>query len=161
MVAALRSTHDKPLIHGLLEVDVSRPRTIQRGYKAKIDESLSFTAFLIACVAKAVDERKAVQAFRQGSKRLILFDDVDVLTAMLCRSLSPERHSWGTNGICLLLVTAQELPSPDAVITLCRLHRAVRGICDGGIIAFLCLEDFLCAAWPPCVLWEQSQREQY
>ena len=80
MVAAFRSTHHKPMIHGLLEVDVSGARAFLRGHKAKTGESLSFTAFLIACLAKAVDEHKAVQAFRKGSKRLILFDEVDVLT---------------------------------------------------------------------------------
>src|SRR5262249_13727746 len=34
----------------------------------------------MTCLAKAVDEHKAVQAFRLGSTRLILFDEVDVLT---------------------------------------------------------------------------------
>jgi hypothetical protein len=36
----------------------------------------SFTAFIIACLGKAIDEHKAVQAFRKGSKRLILFEEV-------------------------------------------------------------------------------------
>ena len=80
MVTAFRSTHHKPMIHGLLEVDVTRPRAHLREHKAKTGESLSFTAFLIACLAKAVEEHKAVQAFRQGGKRLILFEEVDVLT---------------------------------------------------------------------------------
>ncbi len=80
MVAAIRSTHHKSMIHGLLEVDVSRARAHLRDQKAKTGESLSFTAFLMACLAKAVDEHKAVQAIRLGSKRLILFDEVDVLT---------------------------------------------------------------------------------
>ena len=78
MVTAFRSTHHKPMIHGLLEVDVTRARAHLREHKAITGESLSFTAFLIACLAKAVDEHKAVQAYRQGSKRLILFEDVDV-----------------------------------------------------------------------------------
>jgi pyruvate/2-oxoglutarate dehydrogenase complex dihydrolipoamide acyltransferase (E2) component len=78
--AAIRSTHHKPMIHGLLEVDVSRARAHLRDHQAKTGEALSFTAFLMACLAKAVDEHKAVQAFRQGSKRLILFAEVDVLT---------------------------------------------------------------------------------
>ena len=78
--AAIRSTHHKPMIHGLLEVDVSRVRAHLRDHQAKTGEALSFTAFLIACLAKAVDEHKAVQAMRLGSKRLILFADVDVLT---------------------------------------------------------------------------------
>jgi pyruvate/2-oxoglutarate dehydrogenase complex dihydrolipoamide acyltransferase (E2) component len=78
--AAMRSTHHKPMIHGLLEVDVSRARAHLRDHQAKTGESLSFTAFLMACLAQAVDEHKAVQAMRQGSKRLIVFAEVDVLT---------------------------------------------------------------------------------
>ncbi len=75
-----RSVQRKPMIHGLIEVDVTRARTFLRDHKANTGESLSFTAFLIACLAKAVDEHKAVQAYRKGSKHLILFDDVDVYT---------------------------------------------------------------------------------
>ena len=78
--AAIRSTHHKPMIHGLFEVDVTSVRAFLRDHQAKTGESLSFTAFLMACLAKAVDEHKAVQAMRLGSKRLILFADVDVLT---------------------------------------------------------------------------------
>ena len=80
MAAMFRSVQHKPMIHGLLEVDVTRARAFLREHKAKTGESLSFTAFLITCLAKAVDENKAVQAFRKGSKRLILFDEVDVYT---------------------------------------------------------------------------------
>jgi pyruvate/2-oxoglutarate dehydrogenase complex dihydrolipoamide acyltransferase (E2) component len=80
MAAAYRATQHKPMIHGLLEVDVTRAREFLRKHKANTGEALSFTAFLIACLAKAVDEHKAMQAVCFGSKRLILFDDVDVLT---------------------------------------------------------------------------------
>jgi pyruvate/2-oxoglutarate dehydrogenase complex dihydrolipoamide acyltransferase (E2) component len=80
LAAELRSAHHTPMIHGLLEVDVSRARTFLQEYKAKTGEALSFTAFLIACLAQAVDEHKAVQAMHLGSKRLILFEEVDVLT---------------------------------------------------------------------------------
>ena len=78
--AAFRSAQHKPMMHGLIEVDVTRAREFLREHKAKTVESLSFTAFLIACLAKAVDEHKAVQAIRFGSKRLILFEEVDVYT---------------------------------------------------------------------------------
>ena len=80
MAAARRSVQHTPRMHGLLEVDVTRARAFLRGHKAKTGEALSFTAFIIACVAKALDEHKAVQAYRKGSKRLILFEDVDVMT---------------------------------------------------------------------------------
>src|SRR6266480_8134515 len=78
MAAMFRSVQHKPMIHGLLEVDVTRARAFLRDHKAKTGEALSFTAFLTACLAKAVDEHKAVQAIRFGSKHLILFEDVDV-----------------------------------------------------------------------------------
>ena len=76
----LRSVQHKPMIHGLIEVDVTRAREFLREHKAKTGESLSFTAFIIACLGKAVDENKSVQACRKGRKRLVLFDDVDVVT---------------------------------------------------------------------------------
>ena len=78
--AAIRSTHHKPMIHGLLEADVTMARACLRNHEAETGESLSFTAFLMACLAKAVDEHKAAQAMRLGNKHLILFADVDVLT---------------------------------------------------------------------------------
>jgi pyruvate/2-oxoglutarate dehydrogenase complex dihydrolipoamide acyltransferase (E2) component len=76
--AAYQSVRRKPMIHGLLEVDVTKARTAMRAFKARTGESLSFTAFLCACLGKAVDEHKAMQAFRMAGNRLILFDDVDI-----------------------------------------------------------------------------------
>jgi pyruvate/2-oxoglutarate dehydrogenase complex dihydrolipoamide acyltransferase (E2) component len=78
--AAFRFAQHTPMMHGLIEVDVTRARDFLLDHKAKTGEVLSFTAFLIACLAKAVDEHKAVQAIRFGSKRLILFEEVDVYT---------------------------------------------------------------------------------
>jgi len=78
--AAMRSTHHKPMIHGLLEVDVTDARASLREYQTRTGESLSFTAFIIACLAQAVDENKAVHALRWGNSRVIMFADVDVLT---------------------------------------------------------------------------------
>jgi len=80
LAVMLRALQRKPTMHFLLEVDVTRARQSIREYKANTGEALSFTAFLIACLGKAVDEHKAVQAYRKGSKQLVLFDDVDVET---------------------------------------------------------------------------------
>jgi pyruvate/2-oxoglutarate dehydrogenase complex dihydrolipoamide acyltransferase (E2) component len=82
MAVTLHSAQRKPMIHGLLEVDVTRAREFLREHKAKTGESLSFTAFIITCLARAVDENKSVQACRKGSKHLVLFDDVDVASAI-------------------------------------------------------------------------------
>ena len=78
--AAMRSTHHKPMIHGLLEVDVTDARRYLRDQQTRTGEALSFTAFVIVCLGRAVDENKAVHALRWGSSRVILFADVDVLT---------------------------------------------------------------------------------
>jgi pyruvate/2-oxoglutarate dehydrogenase complex dihydrolipoamide acyltransferase (E2) component len=76
------SVQRKPMIHGLLEIDVTRAREFLRDYKANTGGSLSFTAFTITCVARAIDENPFLHACRQGSKHLVLFDDVDVATAI-------------------------------------------------------------------------------
>jgi pyruvate/2-oxoglutarate dehydrogenase complex dihydrolipoamide acyltransferase (E2) component len=74
-IAAHRHT-----VHGLLEVDVTEGRRMIREHKARTGETLSFTAFIIACLGKAVGENKAVHAYRDWHNRLILFDEVDVNT---------------------------------------------------------------------------------
>jgi hypothetical protein len=46
MEEAIRSTHHKPMMHGLLEVDVTKARAYLREVKARTGESPSFTAFI-------------------------------------------------------------------------------------------------------------------
>lgn len=88
--ANLRSFQRKPMVHGLIEVDVAKARAFLQEHKARSGESLSFTAFIIACVAKAVDENKSVQAYRWGMTRLVVFDDVDV-ALVIERDIAGER----------------------------------------------------------------------
>ena len=76
------SVKRKPMIHGLLEVDVTKARGFLRDHMAKTGESLSFTAFIITCLAHAIGENTSLHACRKGSKHLVLFDEVDVATAI-------------------------------------------------------------------------------
>jgi pyruvate/2-oxoglutarate dehydrogenase complex dihydrolipoamide acyltransferase (E2) component len=80
MREAIRSTHHKPMMHGLLEVDVTKARAYLQEVKARTGESPSFTAFIIGCLGRAVDEHPYVHALWKGRHHLIQFDDVDVLT---------------------------------------------------------------------------------
>lgn len=66
------------IIHGLLEIDVTKARRSIREHKAATGETLSFTAFIAACLAHAVAENKMAHAYRDWRNRLVLFDDVDV-----------------------------------------------------------------------------------
>src|SRR5438128_2145471 len=79
MAEAILSTHQKPMMHGLIEVDVTKSRAYVQNVKARTGESLSFTAFIICCLGRAVHEHKYVHALWKGGGHLILFEDVDVL----------------------------------------------------------------------------------
>jgi pyruvate/2-oxoglutarate dehydrogenase complex dihydrolipoamide acyltransferase (E2) component len=78
MPAWLDLKSGRHVMYALLEVDVTVARQFIEAYKAQTGEQLSFTGYLAFCLACAVDEDKAVQAYRKGSKQLIVFDDVDV-----------------------------------------------------------------------------------
>lgn len=80
IVDAGRLASRRHIIHGLLELDVSRPREMLRQHKAHTGESLSFTAFIITCLAHAIAANLAVQAYPNWRHQLVLFDDVDVAT---------------------------------------------------------------------------------
>jgi len=70
----------RPLIHGLLELDVTQPRSLIREHKSRTGEGLSFTGYIVKCLAQAIVADPAVQAFRDWRNRLVIFDDVDVVT---------------------------------------------------------------------------------
>lgn len=72
----LRVARRKPLIHLFMEADVTQARTRLRAYRRETGQGVSFTAFLVGCLARAVDENKRVQAYRRRRK-LVIFDDVD------------------------------------------------------------------------------------
>lgn len=65
-------------IYALLEVDVTLVRRFIAAHKARTGATLSFTGYLTACLARAVDEDKAVQGYLKGRRQLVTFDDVDV-----------------------------------------------------------------------------------
>lgn len=65
-------------MYGLLEVDVTVAQQRIAEHKERNGEQLSFTGFLVHCMAQAVDENKEVQAYLKGRKQIILFDDVNV-----------------------------------------------------------------------------------
>jgi pyruvate/2-oxoglutarate dehydrogenase complex dihydrolipoamide acyltransferase (E2) component len=65
-------------MYALLEVDITLAATYIEEYKARTGERLSFTGYLINCLAHAVEQDKTVQSYRKGSKQLVMYDDVDV-----------------------------------------------------------------------------------
>jgi pyruvate/2-oxoglutarate dehydrogenase complex dihydrolipoamide acyltransferase (E2) component len=63
-------------IYSLLEIDVTKARQTITALKEKQD--VSFTAWIVKCVATAASEHKQVNAYRLGRRKIVFFDDVDV-----------------------------------------------------------------------------------
>lgn len=74
----LSEGHRRHIIHGLVEVDVTDARAKIREGSRPGTPGLSFTGFIVTCVAKAVDENPMMHAHRWGRNKLVLFDEVDV-----------------------------------------------------------------------------------
>jgi pyruvate/2-oxoglutarate dehydrogenase complex dihydrolipoamide acyltransferase (E2) component len=70
----------KHTVHGLVEFDITQARETIRQHKAQTGESLSFSAFFLACLGKAIDSNKHMHASRNWRNQLFLFDEVDVNT---------------------------------------------------------------------------------
>jgi len=68
------------VIHGLVEVDVTKARELRRLLSARENTRISFTAFVVASLSRAIASNPKVQAYRDWRRRLIVFHDVDVVT---------------------------------------------------------------------------------
>jgi pyruvate/2-oxoglutarate dehydrogenase complex dihydrolipoamide acyltransferase (E2) component len=105
----------RPSLHmyGLLEVDVTLPRQLIAEHKARTGETLSFTGFLSYCLARAVEQEIAVQAYPKGHRQIVMYDDVNV-------GLMIERKSGGEDALTGYVVRAANRK------TLIEIHQEIR-----------------------------------
>jgi pyruvate/2-oxoglutarate dehydrogenase complex dihydrolipoamide acyltransferase (E2) component len=82
IVDAGRMSRNKHILTGLIEVDATEARRKIHEHKAQTGESLSFTAFLLACIGQAVAADRQVHAYRNWRNQLIVYNDVDALIAI-------------------------------------------------------------------------------
>ncbi|NOT46825.1 MAG: dehydrogenase [Acidobacteria bacterium] len=75
-----RLAKQKHRIRALVEFDVTKARSFINEHKARTGETLSFTAYVIFCLSRAVEADKNIHAYRNWRNNLIMFKDVDVLT---------------------------------------------------------------------------------
>jgi hypothetical protein len=73
-----RASRRRHPVHGLIEVDVTRARMALHAHQASTGERLSFTAFVVANIARAVAIDRNVHAYRDLRGRLVAFTDVDI-----------------------------------------------------------------------------------
>ncbi len=78
MVAASAAVgRERNTIHVFTEVDITTPRRLIREHRERTGEQLSFTAYVVACLAHVVAENRMFNAFRKGG-RLVVLDDVTI-----------------------------------------------------------------------------------
>jgi len=80
IVDALELGVRRHMVHALLELDVTRARQLIRDHEASSGVRISFTAFVVASLARALDADRRLQAYRDWRGRLVVFEDVDVVT---------------------------------------------------------------------------------
>jgi len=66
------------IVHGLIEVDVTEARKHIKEYETKTGEKLSFTAFVIFCLSKAIEKNPHMHAYRNWRNQLVIFEDVNI-----------------------------------------------------------------------------------
>jgi len=89
MVAASATVgREQNNIQALIEVDISEPRRLIREYRQRTGEKLSLTAYVTACLARAITEYPHLNAFRKGGN-LILLDDLTI-SVMVEREIAGE-----------------------------------------------------------------------
>ena len=66
--------HKRHIVHGLVSVNVTRARSILK------ERELSFTAFVVASIGRAVAEHPNIQAYRDFWGRIIVYRNCDIVT---------------------------------------------------------------------------------
>lgn len=105
-----RRRHHIPI---LVEIDVTDARSAIHALKVQTGKGMSFTGWIVKCLAQAISEHKYVHALRNGKRQLVIFDDVDV-------SIIIERA-----------VAGEKLPMPYIIRkanekTLAQIHAEIR-----------------------------------
>ena len=90
----------------MVEIDISKASSDINEQKKKRQHSPSLTAFIIFCVAKAVESNRRIHAYRNWENQLVKFDDVDISTTM-------ERKLKGNSEVVPIIIRSANQKSVD------------------------------------------------
>ena len=107
MRATLDIARQQNNIQALIEVDISKPRELIRIHKEQTGERLSLTAYVVACLGRAIAHHPQLNSFRKRQK-LILLDDVTI-SVMVERELEGERMPENLGVRCAQERTIREI----------------------------------------------------
>jgi len=69
-------------VQALVEIDVTEARDRMRAWQARTGERISTTGWLACCLARALSDYPALNVNRLGARRVVQFDDVDVMVVV-------------------------------------------------------------------------------
>ena len=107
-IGLLEAARRKNMIHSLVELDVTASRKNLRMLKRAEKNYLSFTGYIIHCVACAVDRNRTMHAYRNRRRQLILFEEVDVSTTI-------ERRINGRSEVVALIIRGANQKSVEEI----------------------------------------------
>lgn len=81
VIASASVSSEKNAIHSLVEVDITEPRKRMNDIFQRTGDKLSFTAYIVTCLAQLVKENPELNSFYKGRRQIIL-DDVTVSVLM-------------------------------------------------------------------------------
>jgi len=79
-VVALTIASKRRLVHGMIEADVTDVKKKLKANPDSFNGSLSMTAYIIACFARAISEHPDMRTYTLMFNRRYVFDEVDVST---------------------------------------------------------------------------------
>jgi pyruvate/2-oxoglutarate dehydrogenase complex dihydrolipoamide acyltransferase (E2) component len=68
----------KNILHVLVEADVSDVKERLAEHRRRTGEAVSITSYVAASYVAAIAADKAMQAYRKGRRKLVVFDDIDL-----------------------------------------------------------------------------------
>lgn len=74
VIASATVTKEKNAIHCISEIDISIPRRLIRECFEKTGEKLSFTAYVVVCLANVIKDHPLLNSFHKGRHQIILED---------------------------------------------------------------------------------------
>ncbi len=89
LISSASVTRRKNTIHCLARADVTEPRRMIRAHFEKTGEKLSFTAYVVTCLAQVMKQHPRMNAFIRGN-RLVLLEDVTI-SVLVEREIEEEK----------------------------------------------------------------------
>lgn len=89
VIASASVTKKKNAFHSFTEIDITEPRRILKQHYERTGEKLSFTAYIVLCLANTVKDHPQLNSFIKG-RRLIFLDDITI-SVLVERELGEEK----------------------------------------------------------------------